>query len=71
MRKLEYKLDRKALEIIYLSFIRQILEYAGIIRDNCTQYEQNEIEKVKVEAGKMDGWIFYLETLNPKRAYSV
>lgn len=44
MRKLKYQLDRKALEIIYFTFIRPILEYAGVIWDNCTQFEQQELE---------------------------
>ena len=48
MRKLKYKLEWKALEIIYFTFIRSTLEYSGIIWDNCTQYEQNEIEKAVV-----------------------
>ena len=39
--------------MIYISFFRPILEYASIIWDNCTQYEQNEIEKVQVEPGSI------------------
>ena len=31
MKRLKFKLDRKALEIIYFSFIRPVLEKAGII----------------------------------------
>ena len=42
MRKLKFKLDRKALETFYLVFIRPILEYGDVIWDNCTQYENNE-----------------------------
>ena len=48
MRKLKYKFNRRAQEIIYVLFIWSILEYAGVIWDSCTQYEQNEIEKVQV-----------------------
>ena len=36
MRKLKYDLDRKALEVIYISFIRPELEYADVLWDNCT-----------------------------------
>ena len=53
MRKFIYKLDRKALEIIYFSFNRPILVYANIILGNCSQYEQNEIQKVQIEAGRI------------------
>ena len=53
MRKLKFKLDRRALEIIYFTFIRPILEYACVIFDNCTQYELNDIEKVQLEAARI------------------
>ena len=45
MRKLKFQLDRKSLEIIYTSFIRPLLEYSNVIWDNCTQYEENDLEK--------------------------
>ena len=45
MRKLKFKLDRKSLETIYLTFIRPILEYGDIVWNNCTQYEKEELEK--------------------------
>ena len=44
MRKLKFKLDRRALEIIYFTFIRPIPECACVLFDNCTQYELNDIE---------------------------
>ena len=34
MRKLKFKLDRKSLEIVYIAFIRPLLEYGDIIWDN-------------------------------------
>ena len=42
MRKLKFKLDRKSLEILYLTFIRPILEYRDIIWNNCTKYEKED-----------------------------
>ena len=53
MRKLKFQFDRKALEIIYFTFIRPILEYADVVWDNCTQFDQTEIEKVQLEAGRI------------------
>ncbi len=53
MRKLKYKLDRKCLEIIYLSFIRPLLEYADVVWDNCTRYEKDSLEKVQIEAARI------------------
>ena len=43
MRKLKFQLDRHSLEIIYISFIRPLLEYADVVWDNCTRYEVSAI----------------------------
>ena len=53
MRKLKYKLDRKPLETIYLTFIRPLLEYGNIIFDNCTQYEKQELDKNQNETARI------------------
>ena len=53
MRKLKYKLGRKSSEIIYLTFIRPLLEYGDIIWDNCTQYERQELDKIQNEAARI------------------
>ena len=53
MRKLKFKLDRKSLEIIYLTFIRPLLEYGDVIFDNCTQYEKQELDKIQNEAARI------------------
>ena len=53
MRKLKYKLDRKSLETIYLTFIRPLLEYGDIVWDNCTQYEKQELDKIQNEAARI------------------
>ena len=53
MRKLKYDLDRKALEVIYISFIRPVLEYADVLWDNCTQQEKQELEKIQIEAARI------------------
>ena len=53
MRKLKFEFDRKSLETIYFSFIRPILEYGDIIWDNCTQYEEAELDKIQNEAARI------------------
>ena len=53
MRKLKFKLDRKFLKIIYMVFIRPLLEYADIIWDNCTLYEKQELDKIQNEAARI------------------
>ena len=52
MRKLNFSLDRKSLETIYIAFIRPLLEYTDVIWDNCTQYEKKELEKIQIEAAR-------------------
>ena len=53
MRKLKYKLDRKALETFYLVFIRPILEYGDVIWDNCAKYEKEALDKIQNEAERI------------------
>ncbi|MCG7879453.1 MAG: reverse transcriptase domain-containing protein [Candidatus Thiodiazotropha taylori] len=53
MRKLKFKLDRKSLETIYLTFIRPLLEYGDVLWDNCSQYEKNELDKIQNEAARI------------------
>ena len=53
MRKLKFLLDRRSLEIIYISFIRPLLEYANVVLDNYTRYEISAIEKVQLEAARI------------------
>ena len=53
MRKLKFVLDWKALETIYLSFVRPILEYGNTIWDNCTQYEKRGLDKIQHEAARI------------------
>ena len=45
MRKLKFKLNRKSLETIYLTFIRPNLEYGDVLWDNCSQYEKKNLKK--------------------------
>jgi len=52
-RSLKFKLDRKALECIYTSFIRPLLEYGDIIIDNCTQRLKDELESIQLEAARI------------------
>ena len=53
MRKFKYQLDRLSLEIISTSFIIPILKYGDILFNNCTQYENDELDKVQSEAARI------------------
>ena len=43
MRSLTFTLDRRSLGTIYLSFIRPLLEYGGVIFDNRISFEHNKL----------------------------
>ena len=49
---LKYGLDRKTLEIIYLSFIRPLLEYGYVVWDNTPRHEKyyTDLEKLQIDA---------------------
>lgn len=53
LRLVKYKLDRKSLERLYFGFIRPILEYGGIVWDNCSNEESDLLEKVQIEAARI------------------
>jgi hypothetical protein len=51
--RLKHKLDRKSLEKLYIGFIRPILEYGGIVWDNCSLHESELLESVQLEAPRI------------------
>ena len=53
MSALKYKLDRKTLEMIYMSFIQPIVDYEDIIWDNCGTYLSDRIENIQVKAARI------------------
>ena len=53
LRKLKFILDRKSLQSIYFTFIRPLLEYADIVWNNCTINEEEQIEKIQLEAARI------------------
>ena len=53
LRKLKFQLDRKSLEIIYLSFIRPLLEYADVVWDDCNRIDKIELDKIQNEAARI------------------
>ncbi len=52
MRLLKFKVKRKCLNQIYISYLRPIIEYASIVWDNCTIYEKDTLEKIQYEAAR-------------------
>ena len=52
-KKLNFNLDRKSLETIYIAFIRPLIEYGYVIWDNCSLYEKQELDKIQNEAARI------------------
>ena len=53
LRNLKYKVGRKAMNQIYVSCLRPLLEYAAIVWDGCTQYEKKQFERIQYEAARL------------------
>ena len=53
MRSNMHKLDRKTLEILYISFIRPLIEYGSEVWDNCTNEEKVQLEEIQLEASRI------------------
>ena len=53
LRLLKFKLNRKTLNQIYISYMRPILEYASVVWDGCTNYEKDKLDKLQYEAARL------------------
>ena len=53
LKYLQFRLNRKSLEILYLSFIRPLLEYGSVVWDNCTTQESTHLENVQLAAARI------------------
>jgi len=53
MRSFNLTLDRKALKVFFFPFIRPISDYADVVLDNFTQSEEDDLEKIQLEAARI------------------
>ena len=53
MRMLKFKLRRRSLNQIYVSYLSPIMEYASIVWENCTQYEKDLLDKIQYDAARI------------------
>ena len=53
LRALKFKINRIALEKIYISFIRPLFEYRDSVWDNCSTECKNQLESTHNEAGRI------------------
>ena len=52
MRALKFKVSRKSLEQIYISFIRPLLEYCDSVWDNSSTEAKTQLEAFHIEAAR-------------------
>ena len=52
-KRLKYALDWYTLDPLNKSFIRPLLEYGGMVWDNCSQRDKDKIEDVQYLAGRI------------------
>jgi len=53
MRRLKYTLGRKALNQIYISYVRPLLEYSSLVWGGCTEQEAICLERLQNEAARI------------------
>ena len=53
MRKLKYDFSRRALNQIYISYVRPLLEYFSMVCDGCTVEQSSSLEKLQNEAARV------------------
>ena len=52
MKYLKYILPREALEKIYISRIRSMIEYGNVLYDNCPKCLSDSLESVQLDAAR-------------------
>ena len=50
IRKLKFTFSRQALNQMYISYVRPLLEYSSIVWDGCTEQDKNTLELLQNEA---------------------
>ena len=53
MRKLKYSFSRQALNQMYVSYVRPLLEYSSIVWDGCTEQDKTALERLQNEAARI------------------
>ena len=53
LRALKFRVSRKSLEKIYISYIRPLLEYSDSVWDNCSPDSKKQLEAIHTEAARI------------------
>ena len=47
MRKLKYPIGRNALNQMYISYLLQVVEYASVVCNRCSEQDSQTLQKIK------------------------
>ena len=50
MQKLKYRFSQQALNQIYVSYIRPLLDYSSIVWEGCSEQDKTALERLQNEA---------------------
>ena len=53
LRKIKYQFSKQTLNILYCTYIRQLLEIASEVCDGCGQTDSNRLEQVQLNAARI------------------
>ena len=53
MRKLKYSFSYQALNQMYISYVRPLLEYSSIVSDGCTEQDKTALERLQNDAARI------------------
>ena len=53
LEKLKYKVSRKVLERMFISYVRSLLDYGDVVYDGCTENDKILLESVQIKAGRI------------------
>ena len=53
MRTLKFRVSRRSLEKMYISYVRPLIEYSNSVWDNCSTESKNQLESIHIEAGRV------------------
>ena len=53
MRKLKYRFSRQALNEMYVSYVRPLLEYSSIVWDGCPEQDKTALDRLQNEAARI------------------
>ena len=53
MRTLKFRVSRRSLEKMYISYVRPLIEYSDSVWDNCSTESKNQLESIHIEAARV------------------